>query len=199
MCCKKNVRYTLLHMRLFALDTAATRKICQRYCIEGEAEILLTRYHWLSFFIRAFREFLITLVLLGMVYVAWFNNWPLAEIIGLAAALWVLFVLFRVIKAFIDWRYDFLLVTTDKIVLVDQTSVFSREEKPIHLENVGGIAASTRFWDIFPFGEITIHLKEGLGGDAVTIHFVPHAQEVAATIADVVTKYQRKGHTTQEA
>src|SRR3989338_1016935 len=58
MCCKKNVRYTLLHMRLFALDTAATRKICQRYCIEVEAEILLTRYHWLSFFIRAFREFL---------------------------------------------------------------------------------------------------------------------------------------------
>lgn len=185
-------------MRLFALDTNATQKICQRYCIEGEAEILLTRYHWMSFFLRSVREFLITLILLGVVYVAWTYEWPLTEIIGSVVALWVVFVLFKVLKAFIDWRFDFILVTTDKIVLVDQTSIFSREEKPIHLENVGGIAAETQCWDIFPFGKITIHLKEGLGGDAVTTYFVPHAQEVAATIVDAVTKYQRKGHATQQ-
>ncbi|TSC58952.1 MAG: hypothetical protein Greene041662_680 [Candidatus Peregrinibacteria bacterium Greene0416_62] len=185
-------------MRFFALDTRATEKICKRYCTQGETEVLLTRYHWLSFLLRTFREFLINIVLLGMVLIAWMYEWPLLEIIGSAVALWVIFVLFRVLKAFIDWRYDFILVTTDKIVLVDQTSIFSRQEKPIHLENVGGIAAATQFWDIFPFGKITIHLKEGLGGDAVTILFVPHAQEVAATIVDVVTKYQRKGHTTQE-
>lgn len=181
-------------MRLFALDTRAFQIICKRYCTQGEIEVLITRYHWLSFLFRTFRELLITLVLLGLVAVAWSYDWPLAEIVGSAAALWVIFVLLRVLKAFIDWRFDFILVTTDKIVLVDQTSIFHRQEKPIHLENIGGIAASTQFWDLFPFGKITIHLKEGLGGDAVPIYFVPHAQEVAATIADVVTKYQRKGH-----
>ena len=184
-------------MRLFALDTKAMQTICKRYCTAGETEILLTRYHWMSFLLRSFREFLITLLLVGLVSVAWTFPWPLAEIIGTVVSLWVIFVLFRILKAFIDWRFDFILVTTDKIVLVDQTSIFSRQEKPIHLENVGGIAASTQFWDIFPFGKMTIHLKEGLGGDAVTIFFVPHAQEVAATIADVVTKYQRKGHANQ--
>lgn len=185
-------------MRLFALDTAATQKICKRYCTQGEDVILMTRYHWLSFFIRTFREFILTIVMFSLVAVAWTYQWPLVEIIGSVVSLWVIFVLFRVIKMFIDWRFDFLLVTTDKIVLVDQTSFFSREEKPIHLENVGGIAAETQLWDVFPFGKITIHLKEGLGGDAVTVHFVPHAQQVAATIVDVVTKYQRKGHTIQQ-
>lgn len=185
-------------MRLFALDTRAMQHIRKRYCTAGECEVVLTRYHWMSFLLRSFREFLVTLILAALVFVAWEYEWPIAEIIGIVVSLWVIFVLFKILKAFIDWRFDFILVTTDKIVLVDQTSVFSRQEKPIHLENVGGIAASTQFWDIFPFGRITIHLKEGLGGDAVTIYFVPHAQELAATIADVVTKYQRKGHTVQE-
>ena len=188
-----------MDMRLFALDTRAMETICKRYCTAGEKEILLTHYHWMSFLLRSFREFLITLLLITLVAVAWELEWPLAEIIGTVVSVWVIFVLFRVLKAYIDWRFDFLLVTTDKIVLVDQTSIFSRQEKPIHLENVGGIAAATQFWDIFPFGKITIHLKEGLGGDAVTIYFVPHAQQVAATVADVVTKYQRKGHAVQES
>ncbi|MEK7563777.1 MAG: hypothetical protein AAB544_05310 [Patescibacteria group bacterium] len=185
-------------MRFFALDTRAMETICKRYCTAGEKVILLTRYHWLSFLMRSFREFFITLLLITLVAVAWGFEWPLAEIIGTVVSVLVIFVLFNVLKAYIDWRFDFLLVTTDKIVLVDQTSIFSRHEKPIHLENVGGIAAATQFWDIFPFGKITIHLKEGLGGDAVTISFVPHAQHVAATVADVVTKFQRKGHTVQE-
>jgi hypothetical protein len=183
-------------MRLFALDTKATQKICARYCTQGEEVVLLTRYHWLSFLIRAFREFVVTIAMFALIAVAWTYHWPLVEIIGTVVSLWVVFVFFRVLKMFVDWRFDTLLVTTDKIVLVDQTSIFSREEKPIHLENVGGIAAETQFWDVFPFGKMTIHLKEGLGGDAITVYFVPHAQEVAATIVDVVTKYQRKGHTT---
>lgn len=181
-------------MRLFALDTNAMETICRRYCTQGETVVLLTRYHWLSFLLRTFREFAVTLLLIALVALAWTYEWPLAEIIGTVVSLWVVFVLFRILKAFIDWRFDCILVTTDKIVLVDQTSIFSRQEKPIHLENVGGVSAATQFWDIFPFGKITIHLKEGLGGDAVTIYFVPHAQQVAATIVDVVTKYQRKGH-----
>ena len=185
-------------MRLFALDTRVIETICDRYCTKGETQVLLTRYHWLSFILRTIREFIITLILLVVVGIAWSYDWPMIEIIGGAASLWVIFVLFRFLKAFIDWRFDFLFVTSDKIVLVDQTSIFSRNEKPVHLENVGGVSASTQFWDIFPFGKITIHLKEGLGGDSVTILYVPHAQQVGATIADVVTKYQRKGHTIEK-
>jgi hypothetical protein len=51
---------------------------------------------------------------------------------------------------------------------------------------------------LFPFGSLTIHLKEGLGGDAVKLRYVPHAKEIASVVSEVVTQYQRKGHTIHE-
>jgi len=84
------------------------------------------------------------------------------------------------------------MITTDKILLVDQTSIFKREIKPIHLENVGGVSTETQFWDLFRFGALCLHLKEGLGGQSITKKYVPYAQRVAGILSDVVTAYQRR-------
>ncbi len=181
-------------MRFFALDTRIAEKIRQRYCTEGEEEVLLTRYHWMSFLFRTVREACITIALLVVIFLALEYEWPLYEIIGSAAAVWIVFVFFHVLRDYIDWRYDMILLTTEKMVLVDQTSFIRHEEKPIHLENVGGVSSSTQFLNLFPFGTLTLNLKEGLGGDALTLRYVPHAERVASLISDVVTKYQRKGH-----
>lgn len=186
-------RYTA-SMRFFALDTNIAQKIRQRYCTEGEEEVLLTRYHWLSFVFKSVREIAITAVFLGVIFLAWKYEWPLYEIIAGSVLLWLVFVFFHVLREFIDWRYDMFLVTTEKIVLVDQTSFIRHEEKPIHLENVGGVSSATQYLNLFPFGSLTLHLKEGLGGDAVKLRYVPHAAHVASAIADVVTRYQRRGH-----
>jgi hypothetical protein len=181
-------------MHFFALDTRIAEKIRQRYCTEGEEEVLLTRYHWMSFLFRSVRETFITVALFTVIFFAWEYQWPMYEIIGFAAAIWIIFVFFHILRDYIDWRYDMILLTTEKMVLVDQTSFIRHEEKPIHLENVGGVSSSTQFLNLFPFGTLILHLKEGLGGDAVTLRYVPDAQHVASLISDVVTKYQRKGH-----
>lgn len=182
-------------MRFFALDTGIMERIRMRYCTEGEEEVLLTRYHWLCFLFNSMRDVALTIVLVTVIIFAWEYEWPMYEIIGFAAGLWILFVFFHILKDYIDWKYDMILLTTEKMVLVDQTSFIRHEEKPIHLENVGGVSSSTQFLNLFPFGTLTLHLKEGLGGDAVTLRYVPHAEHVASIISDVVTKYQRKGHT----
>ena len=181
-------------MRFFALDTGIMERIRMRYCTEGEEEVLLTRYHWLCFLFNSMRDVALTIVLVTVIIFAWEYEWPMYEIIGFAAGLWILFVFFHILKDYIDWKYDMILLTTEKMVLVDQTSFIRHEEKPIHLENVGGVSSSTQFLNLFPFGTLTLHLKEGLGGDAVTLRYVPHAEHVASLISDVVTKYQRKGH-----
>jgi hypothetical protein len=62
------------------------------------------------------------------------------------------------------------------------------------VENIGGISTFTQFWDIFPFGGMFIHLKEGLGGKDAVIKYVPNAQVMAGKISDVVTRYQRHNY-----
>jgi len=179
-------------MRFFALETNKD-KIVRQFCHDhdGECVILITRFHGLSFLFRIAREILITTALIAGAITAWALNFPMAWTAGILTGLWFVLAPINLIKAYIDWVYDFIIVTTDKVILVDQTSIFKREVMPIHVENIGGISAFTQLWNIFPFGGMSIHLKEGRGGEDVTRKFVPNAQVVAGKISDVITKYQR--------
>ena len=184
-------------MRIFALETD-TEKLKQRFISEGEEEVLMTYYHGLSFFFASLREMILTILLvaIGIAVGAW--GAPIGWTVGVLFVLWFVFVFFNLLKAYIDWAYDFILVTTDKIIFVDQTSIFRQEIKPLNLENVGGVSTKTQYWDIFPFGIVSVHLKEGLGGDRIIKKFIPRAQEVAATISEVVTRYQRYDHSPEK-
>lgn len=178
-------------MKLLALETDIN-KIKQAYCHEGECEVLFTRYHGLSFLFAILREILITIILFGIGIVGWMNDWPMGWLSGILFLLWLLFVLYNIVKAYIDWLYDFIYVTTDKIILVDQTSIFHREIKPLHMENIGGVSTETQMWGLFPFGKLRVHLKEGLGGEDMTLKYVPYASKIASQISAVVTTYQRE-------
>ncbi|KKW32576.1 MAG: hypothetical protein UY77_C0019G0025 [Candidatus Uhrbacteria bacterium GW2011_GWA2_53_10] len=180
-------------MHIFALETDVN-KIKQRFCHggEGEKEVFMTYYHGLSFFFAILREMLITTVLAALGVAGWIYQWPVWWTVWILASVWFVLVFFNIIKAYIDWAYDFILITTDKIILVDQTSFFKQEIKPIHLENVGAVSTRTQYWDIFPFGVVCIHLKEGLGGDRITKKYIPHASKVAGILSEVVTEYQRR-------
>lgn len=180
-------------MRFFALETD-TAKLKRKFISEGEQEVLMTYYHGLSFFFASLREMIITILLVAIGIVAGVWGAPPGWTVGILFLLWFVFVFFNLLKAYIDWAYDFILVTTDKIIFVDQTSIFRQEIKPLNLENVGGVSVQTQYWNIFPFGIVSVHLKEGLGGDRIVKKYVPRAEEVAAKISEVVTKYQRFDH-----
>ena len=178
-------------MRFLALETDIN-KIKQAYCHDGECEILFTRYHGLSFFFAILREIILTIVLFGLGIVGWFFEWPMGWLAWMLFLFWPFFVVFNVVKAYIDWMFDFIFVTTDKIILVDQTSFFRRQINPIHIENIGGVSIETQLWGLFPFGKLHIRLKEGLGGETIILKFVPYAGKVASQISDVVTRFQRE-------
>ncbi len=177
-------------MRIFALQTDAN-EVKKRFCHEGERVVYMTYFHGLSFFFAIIREILITLAFMTLAIFAiqfeWFLEWSLPVL----AFLWLVLVALNVLKAYIDWFFDFIMVTTDKVIMLDQSSIFKQVVRPIHVENIGGISTATQFWDIFPFGELTINLKEGLGGDKITLKYVPRVREVAGAISEVVTRYQR--------
>ena len=152
----------------------------------------MTYYHSFSFFFAIVRDIFITIILFGIGFGAYVLEWPLFWLNIILASIWFVFVFFNVMKAYIDWCFDFILVTTDKIILIDQTSIFKQEIKPIHIENIGGVSTKTQFWNIFPFGILKIHLKEGLGGKDIQLKFVPRVQKIASMISEVVTRYQRR-------
>ena len=180
-------------MRIFALETD-TEKIKKEFLSEGEQEILMTYYHGLSFLFASLKEILTTMALVAVGVVAAFFGAPPWWTVGVLFVFWFLFVFFNLLRAYIDWAYDFILVTTDKIIFMDQTSIFRHEITPLNLESVGGVTTGTQFWNIFPFGTVTVHLKEGFGNERITKKYVPRAERVAAKISEVVTKYQRYDH-----
>lgn len=177
-------------MRILALETDA-EKIKQQCLSEGEEIVLMTYYHALSFLFASLREILVTIAIFSFGIGLSYYGAPIFWVIGVLFVSWFFFVFFNLVKAWIDWRYDFILVTTDKLVLVDQTSFIRQKINPIHLENIGSISSETQYWNMFGFGKIVVNLKEGEGGQAIVLTFVPNASQVAANISKTVTYYQR--------
>lgn len=177
-------------MRILALETDTEKLKCQ--CLsEGEEVILMTYYHGLSFLFASLREIFMTFALFGVGFASWYFGAPMLWVSLILIVLWFGFVFFNLLKAWIDWRYDFILVTTDKLVLVDQTSIFHQKINPIHLENIGSIASETQYMNMLGFGKIIVNLKEGEGGQSICLRYVPNADQVATKISQTVTYYQR--------
>ena len=148
----------------------------------------------------ALTDICITIALVATIISAFAFSWPLAPVLWVSGLIFFLLVLPRAAKAFIDWKFDFIIVTTDKLLLVDQTSLFSNEIKPILFDNVGGVGHRTQWLGLVKFGELVIALKEGEGGGDICRRYVPNARETASLITEAVETYQRKqyGHQVQQ-
>ncbi len=177
-------------MRLFALETD-TEKFKRQYLLEGERELLTIRFHGFKFFVEAFWTVVLALAIIATAVGAWYLGMQGWLATALAGGALLVFVFPRLLRAYIDWRYDFAFVTTDKAVLVDQSSLFRQRVTPVNLENFASVSTATQFWNLFPFGTLRFHLKSGLGEDLV-LPYTAHADKAAAQIANAVTEYQRR-------
>lgn len=177
-------------MRLFALETD-TAKLKKRFLSAEEREIRTVFFHGFRFFFVVVRDILWTIVLVLIAIGAGYAGLALKWLIPGAFVLWFLFTFRSLLRAYIDWRYDFILLTTDKVIVVDQSSLFHQKVTPMNLENIASVSAETQFWNLFPFGVLHFNLKEG-AGNGVNFRYIPHAHDVASSISDVTTTFQRR-------
>lgn len=180
----------MLSMRIFALDTD-TAKQRRQFLYADEKEVLFIRYHGIIFVLALCKWGIVSAVLIALAGGALTIGLPWAWVSGVAAGLWLFFVFPPLLQALLDWRFDFTLVTTDKVVLFDQTSIFRQRVTPMSLENFATVSAETQWWNLFSFGILRFHAKEGLGQE-ITLKYIPHAEEVATKIAEAVTIFQRR-------
>jgi hypothetical protein len=177
-------------MRIFALETN-TDKLKEQFLSPDEREVVSAHYHAMRFFGTFFWTFILTVLLVSVVIWLFMMNIEPYLSTGVAVLLWVFLVFPKLFRAFIDWKFDFVMITTDKVVIVDQSSIFKRRVTPVNLETLASIAAETQWANMFHFGILHLDLLEGAGVE-YNLRFIKHAQEVASKIAGALTNFQRR-------
>lgn len=178
-------------MQIFALETNIGR-VKEHFLAHGETEIFTAHPHVVSFLWHIAWEFVVTVLLaIACIYGVTIGILSVPLAIGIFAVGWLIFVFFGLIEAYIDWKYDFIFLTTDKLIIVDQMSLFRKSITPISLENLGDVVAETQWLNLFRFGIIRFALKEGHGPEVV-LRFMPRAERLVGQIAEQITLYQRR-------
>jgi hypothetical protein len=175
---------------IFALETDVG-KLKQRFLSAEESEIRTVHFHGFRFFLAIINDILAALLIGGAVYGLLYAGVPMEWVISVAAIFAFFLVFLPFLRAYIDWRYDFVLVTTDKVIIVDQSSLFRQKVTPINLENVASASAETQFWNLFPFGILQLNLKEGRE-TPITLRYIPDVQGVVSALSDAITRFQRR-------
>jgi hypothetical protein len=177
-------------MKIFALETN-TQKLIGRLLTQDEEVILTVRFSAFLFIIRTLRQVLYTAVLFavgaGLAYV----ELPAMIYLPVLLITWFIGVFLPWLTAFIDWRFDVLIVTTEEIVIVNQSSLFRVSIRQMNLENIASVASDSQFWNVFPFGRLLFDLKEGTG-KSITLSYIPYAERVSSIISDAMVLFQRR-------
>lgn len=177
-------------MKLFALETDE-QKLIQGFLSHDEQVVMTVNFSVFLFIIRSIRAFFLTLILVAIgVAVTQFGA-PVSWTVLILFCLWFVWIFLRWVTAYIDWRYDVLLVTTEEIVIVDQSSLFRVKIRQMNLDNIASVMAETQFLNLFPFGRLQFELKEGTGKTLV-LPYIPHANRVASVISDAMVVFQRR-------
>ncbi len=178
-------------MQIFALETDP-KKVKQKFLTHGEQEIFTVTPHAFSFVIRVVWDIVLTVILLMISsYSFSIGILSLPAAIGFFVVGWLAFVFFSFVRAYIDWKYDFLFLTSEKLIIVDQRSLFRKSITPINLENLGDVSMQTQWLNLFNFGMIRLALEEG-NGPEIVLKYMPEADRLVAKISEQITFYQRR-------
>lgn len=176
-------------MRVLAIETNVG-KLKRQFLNETEQEIITIPKHVFQFFMRFLQIVLILGLFLGaMVGLTALGLPPVIAVPGVVAGCVIAGLLTLV--AYAEWRFDFILMTTDKMVVVD-SSFLRQTVMPINLEHVSSVTAQTRYANLFGFGTLHFLLKDEPARQRLDVDYVPHVAVVSARISDVITDFQRR-------
>lgn len=178
-------------MRIFALETDEN-KVKSKFIGADETELATIHYHFFKFLGVFVWSALLTAILIGLsVWLAFLLQVPLEWDIGIAVLAWLFLVFPKLFRAIIDWKYDFIVLTTDKLLMVDQSSIFKQKVTPINLESISSASAETQFWNLFAFGILHIDLQESVGAEH-RLPYIKFANDIAAKMTAALTAFQRR-------
>ena len=178
-------------MQFFALETNHD-KILQKFASGNEEYVMTVFYDGFLFFLSILKGIAFTAVLIAVAVAAYlYTPLTIGWIVLGTLVIWLLVVPLPLLRRYIDWKYDFIYVTGEKVVVVDQSFLFHQKIKQINLENIASVSAETQYLNLFTFGIVRLNLKEG-HGEEIVLRFVPKPNEVSDKIADTVSAFERR-------
>lgn len=177
-------------MKLFALETDMDR--LTRSLLSADEDIIIrVHIHGFVFFMKVLQSLFIGIPFIIIGYLTWLSGVALSWVIPVVLLVWFLTIIWPLVTSFIDWHFDVVMVTTEKLVVINQSSIFHAEIRQMNLDNIATVNASTQMWNIFPFGILCFDLKEGTG-TRFCLRYIPHAARISTIISDAVTLFQRR-------
>lgn len=166
-----------------------------------EVVILLQRRHWSLLFGKMLRWFLLILLPVAIVIVMNVTDagpsfdertaGGTAVILGVSA--YVLVVLLLFFQDWLDYYLDALILSSERIVHIEQKSVFNREVSHVTLDRIQDVSIETKgiFSTLLGFG--TISIETAGEQENFVINHVPDVEKLQSTILMYAKKAPRMG------
>ena len=172
-------------MRILALQTDVG-EIKKKFLVEGEEEFVTTSHHPCIFFITLAGTTILAIIFTGLLALGFDFVADASLRLGMVAifGVGILYCCYHNSMAYINWRFNFLIVTAEKIIIVDQHSLIRQRVTPIHLDNIASTRFELQFFGILRCGIVYIRLREGIGGDTREIaqSYIPKPDVVTGAI-----------------
>lgn len=188
-------------MRLTALT-----KFSESDLKPGEKIVLRVRRHWVSFALSMVRPFVILVfVTLLMIVSFYFEVMSFADdfvnlvLWGVFGVLYFYYIFVRMLNYWIDWKYDEDVVTTERIIDVDQNYLFGRDVGIAELDNIEDISVRHEgiFSTVFNYADIDIQTAGSnttkiQGGRTFEMKDVPNPIQIQKIISEAVLAFREK-------
>ncbi|MBI5794558.1 hypothetical protein HZA87_05795 [Candidatus Uhrbacteria bacterium] len=182
-------------MRFFALQTDLG-ELKKQFMLQDEKEILVTNRHGIVFFVSLLKATAVTVAVWAVLVTAFIfaGTATLRLLIGVLAVVAAVYELYAILNAYIDWRYNILIITTEKIVIINQSYLFYQNVKPIHLNNVRSATCESQFFGIWRCGVLHINLQEMIDNTTkeIVLPYIPQPDFVVSAIEQAISLEKKK-------
>lgn len=165
---------------------------------EHEEVSLVLFKHWYTLVEPIVRSILI--ILASFVVPFWLGvaDWIFSY--GLSATIyyaWLVFWLVAIVYDYLNWSRDRYIITTERIIGIDQRGLFSRRVSEIELDRIQNVthAVDGLFATAFNFGTITI---QSAGANDLAVRQVPRPGEIQEEITRLVKEVTRGAQTQRQ-
>ncbi len=182
-------------MRFFALQTDLG-ELKKQFILQNDQEILVTTRHGIVFFVSLLTATAVTVAVWAILATAFVfaGTATLRLLISVLVVVTAVYELYAILNAYIAWRYNILIVTTEKIVTINQSNLFHQNVQPIHLNNVRSATCESQFFGIWRCGILRINLQETIDNTTkeIVLPYIPQPDVVVSAIEQVISLEKKK-------
>lgn len=175
----------------------------------GEKELFLVRKHRVVYLVTIMSK-MMKYVPIGLVLWAYFyfqkfltddllsdKTYTILKIVF--TALFIGSIALMLIKQYIDWYYDNLVITNRRIINANQHFIWGKDIASVYLSDILDIAAQHKgiFSTIFSYGTLKIETSSPVQNDMV-LNYVPHHHHVLQIIQSIQSEYKNQKFDVEE-